>query len=186
MEPPEETSNEQICALDEELSAQIREVYKEVSDSVKELRTMLEGSLEDFASDLNQLLVLTEDIDNSVESAYIFFAILIAISAVFLALVIAMIVGVFFAWKGLSNCFTKCIQYALIWPLFVLMLILSWVFAMLFLSASLAGADFCIDPDAYVQTFLNNNSEEFDSIMFGFIMYYVSVSFPSMSSFVKM
>lgn len=186
MEPPGETLNEQICAADEELSAQIREVYKEITGSVEELKTMLAGSLDDIGSDLNQLLVLTEDIDNSLESANIFFAVLIAISAVLLALVIAMIVGVFFAWKDLSNCFTKCIQYALIWPLFVLILILSWVFAMLFLSAGLAGADFCIDPDAQVQTFLNNHSEAFDGIMFGFIMYYVSVSFPYMSSFVKM
>ncbi len=167
------------------MSAQIREAYKELTDSIKGLQTMLDDSLEDFGSDLNQLLILTEDIDNSLESANIFFAILIAISAVLLALVIAMIVGVFFAWNGLSNCFTKCIQYALIWPLFVVILILSWVFAMLFLSASLAGADFCIDPDTIVQTYLNNHSEAFNSIMFGFMMYYVSVSFPSMSSFVK-
>lgn len=180
--PGLETSDDRICTLDEEVSVKIIEVYEGLTYSVKELRAMLGDSLGNLNSDLNRLLILTEDIDNSLEAANIFFAILIAISAVLLALVIAMIVGVFFAWKGLSNCFTKCIQYVLIWPLFILVLILSWIFAMLFLSASLAGSDFCINPDEHIESYFESHKEElFDSIMFGFVIYYVSVSFPPMA-----
>lgn len=38
---------------------------------------------------------------------------------------------------------TKCITAAVIWPIFTLLLILSWILSTVFLIASLAGADFC-------------------------------------------
>ena len=170
------TSDRGVCIPNEEVSAQIRETYRSLEDSVKQLRTMLDGRLDGLASDLNSLLLLTEDIDRTLEVANIFLAILIAISLVFLVLVLAMLVGVYFAYRGMSNRITTCVRRAVIWPMFAVMLTLSWIFATLFLSASLAGADFCIDPDAYVQAFLNEHSEEFQSIFFGFVLYYVSVS----------
>lgn len=87
-----------------------------------------------------------------------------------------MLVGVFFAWKGISNCLTKFIQFALLWPLFIFFLILSWIFATLFLVFSLAGADFCVSPDQYVQAILDKDADMFDGIIFGFVVFYVSVS----------
>lgn len=67
-------------------------------------------------------------------------------------------------------------QYAILWPLFIFFLVLSWIFATVFLVASLAGADFCFSPDKYVEDVLNSMEDQFDGIIFGFIVYYVSVS----------
>ena len=178
--PPEDVNatsgGEGVCIPNEEVSAQIRETYLSLQDSVKQLRTMLDGRLDGLASDLNTLLLLTEDIDRTLEVANIFLAILISISLVFLVLVLSMLVGVYFAYRGISNRITTCVRRAVIWPMFAAMLTLSWIFATLFLSASLAGADFCFDPDAHVQAYLNEYSEQFQSIFFGFVLYYVSVS----------
>ncbi len=38
-------------------------------------------------------------------------------------------------------------RYAMLWPVFNFLLILFFIFALLFLVMSLAGADFCYDPD---------------------------------------
>jgi len=100
--------------------------------------------------------------------------ILVAISVIIIALVVCMLVGVFFAWKGVTNCVTKLLQYAIIWPLFVFFLVLSWIFATLFLTASLAGSDFCYDPDQYVQTLLDQRSSGFEGIIVGFVVFYIS------------
>lgn len=178
MEPSREVAAERedgsICGLDSELSVSIRNVYDELSTNVDEFKGMLEGSLASFGDDLRSLVSLTEEIDSSLDQADIFFYILIAISVIIIGLIAAMLVGVFFAWKGINNCFTIAIRYAIIWPLFIFVLILSWIFATLFLVASLAGADFCISPDQYVQSLLNRNADEFDGIIFGFVLYYIS------------
>jgi len=176
LQPSQEVvaNNGQICGLDSELSTQIRTVYNALITNVDELEKMIDGSLASFGDDLRSLVSLTEDIDNSLYTADIFLYILLAISIIIIVLIIAMLGGVFAAWKGISNCFTKCIQYALIWPLFVFFLVLCWIFATLFLIFSLAGADFCITPDLNVQGLLNRNSDQFDGLIFGFVIFYVS------------
>lgn len=40
--------------------------------------------------------------------------------------------------------------------------------------AQLAGADFCIRPDDYVTEFLEQNSDLFDGLVLGFVIYYIS------------
>ncbi|KAL7531419.1 hypothetical protein ACHAXR_004030 [Thalassiosira sp. AJA248-18] len=178
LEPSREVaaSNEdkQICRLDSDLSSQIRNAYDALSSNVDEMKNMLDGSLEDFGHDLRSLVNLTEDVNESLDQADIFFYILIAISVIIIGIIVAMLVGAFFAWKGVFNCFTKCIQYTVIWPLFIFFLVLSWIFATLFLVVSMGGADFCFSPDQHVQALLNKNSGDFDGLIFGFIIYYVS------------
>lgn len=45
-------------------------------------------------------------------------------------------------------------RYAILWPLFVFLLILFWIFALLFLVSALATSDFCVDPDKNMQSIL--------------------------------
>lgn len=163
-----------ICGLDSEVSTQIRTGYDLLTSNIDEVTNMVDDQLQSFSHDLKSLVSLTEDINNSLDTADIFLYILVAISCIIIVLIVAMLVGVFFAWKGVSNCLTRCIQYAIIWPLFIFFLILCWIFATLFLVSSLAGADFCIEPDRHVQTLLNKNDDQFDGIIFGFIIFYVS------------
>mmetsp|Transcript_32560 Transcript_32560/g.60154 ORF Transcript_32560/g.60154 Transcript_32560/m.60154 type:complete len:363 (+) Transcript_32560:105-1193(+) len=126
MKPTREVvqSSGQICGLDTELSTQVRNAYDAFTTNVDSLRSMLDDSLESFGNDLRSLMVLTEKIDSGLDSADIFFYILISISIIIIGLILAMLAGAFFAWKGVSNCFTKYIQYAIIWPLFIFFLVL--------------------------------------------------------------
>lgn len=167
-------NNGEICGLDSEISNQVRMVYVELTKNVDMLKEMVEGSLASFNHDLKNLITLTEKVDTGLDQADVFFYILITISVVLIGLIVAMLVGVFFAWKGVSNCFTKAMQYAIIWPLFIFFLVLSWIFATLFLTASLAGSDFCINPDKNVQAILGQSADEFDGIIFSFVLFYVS------------
>ena len=178
LEPTQQTVDEkgQICGLDTEVSTQIRSVYDEFVISVEELTNMLDGTLEDFSSDLRSLISLTESIDDSLDSADIVFYVLIAVSIVLICIIMAMIASVILVWRGYDNCFTRCIKNLAIWPLFVFFLVMSWIFATLFLVLSLGGADFCISPDEHVQTVLSQRGDQFEGIIFSFIVYYVSVS----------
>mmetsp|Transcript_10148 Transcript_10148/g.21980 ORF Transcript_10148/g.21980 Transcript_10148/m.21980 type:complete len:571 (+) Transcript_10148:153-1865(+) len=174
MEPTEEVVADQICGLDEEKTEQLRSLYDAFVTKFDQLSAAIDGSLMDFNHDLRSLVALTEEIDSGLDAADAFFYVLIALSIIIIGLIVAMLVGVFFAWKDISNCFTKCIQYAIIWPLFVFFLILSWIFALLFLIFSLAGADFCVSPDQHVENLLTRNEDMFDGVIFGFVTYYVT------------
>ena len=132
----------EICGLDSETSNQIRLAYDEFTTNVEELTDMLDGTLEGFSDDLRSLISLTQNIDDSLDTADIFFYILISISVVIICIVAAMLAAVFFAVKGWENTFTRIIKGALLWPFFIFFLLLSWIFATLFLVFSLAGADF--------------------------------------------
>jgi hypothetical protein len=163
-----------VCGADSQTSAQIKEIYDQLVTQVDELKVLIEDNLANFGDDLRQLIKITEDVDSSLDSADIFFYILIAISCCIIGIILAMLVGVFFSAKGVSNCFTRCITNVILWPTFTFLLVLSWVFATLFLTTSIAGADFCITPDVYVTALLNKNKDKFDSAIFAFIIFYVS------------
>jgi hypothetical protein len=45
-------------------------------------------------------------------------------------------------------------RYAMLWPVFNFLLILFFIFALLFLVSSIAGADFCYDPDTLMVWYL--------------------------------
>jgi len=175
-EVEEEAEAGQICGLDGEVAIQIQSAYSELETNVDQFKRMIEGNLQGFEKDLRSLVSLTESIDNSLDSANIVFAILIAISCVMIGLILVMLVGVVFSIYGVSNCLTCCIRNAVVWPLFTLLLVLSWILATLFLVLSVSGADFCISPDKHVQALLNRNEDQFDGIIFGFVIFYVSDS----------
>lgn len=172
----------QICEKAEDISSQVRDTIGTLVVQIKDLRVQLDGTLTGVSDDLQTVQDMTEDVTNYLELSNIFFIVLISITVVLSALVVAMIMGVFFAWKGIHNGFTRCVQYAIIWPVFILLLILSWMFAMLFLATSVAGADFCMNPDKHVQALLEigvygaDGASSVESIAVDLIMFYVQVS----------
>lgn len=169
-------SEEPICGLDSELSTTIRSLYNELTANIDQLKATLDENVGSISKDVQNVLNALEEVENYLVWSDVFFNVLIAITVVIITLIVLMMTGVLFAWKGISNALTKCIQYALIWPLFIFSLILSWIFATLFLAAGLAGSDFCVDPDQYVEKFLYAHEEMFDGMLFGFLVYYVTVS----------
>ena len=65
-------------------------------------------------------------------------------------------------------------RYAIIWPVFIFFLILFWIFALVFLVTSLSGSDFCVKPDQVVEGTLEQYKDRFHSVIFTFLIYYVS------------
>ena len=170
----EKEAGGQICGLDGEAAIQIQSAYSELETNVDQFKRMVEDDLSSFEKDLRSLVSLTESIDDSLDSANIVFVILIAISMAMIGLILAQLVGVLLSIFGISNWLTCCIRNAVIWPLFTILLVLSWLLATLFLVLSISGADFCMSPDAHVQALLNRNGDQFDGIIFGFVIFYVS------------
>ena len=139
------TTNEPICRVtDNELSSQIRDVWSNLVTSVSEMRTLIDDNLGMVSEDLETLIQITEDVKNQLTVADIVFWILIIVSIFIICLIAIMIGSTVLAAAGISNLCTKCITAAVIWPIFTLLLILSWILSVVFLIASLSGADFCM------------------------------------------
>ncbi|KAL7479709.1 hypothetical protein ACHAW6_005431 [Cyclotella cf. meneghiniana] len=170
-----EAAGQPVCRVtNEELSTQIREAWALLVTNIQELKKLVEQNLGNFSDDLRRLIQLTEEIEDSLTSADIVFYILIAISIFIACFILIMLAEVVFASLNISNCFTRCITNAVIWPIFTLLLILAWISSTVFLISSLAGADFCVAPDNYVISVVEKYEGEFKSAIFAFILFYIS------------
>ncbi len=167
---------QEICHSTDPLAAQINKFADDLTTQIKDLGSRLRDEVSRFGDDMRELIVLTQDIDEKLYQSDIFFYIMIAISIVLVFIILAMLVGSFFAAKGISNRFTKLVTNVILWPIFTFFLILMWAFSTLFLVGSIAGADFCIRPDYFVEEILTKYQDRFSSIIFGFLIYYISVS----------
>jgi len=172
-----ENAGNPVCgATADEISTQIRAIWDGLVTGVQELRVLIDENLSTVSEDLQTVIDMTEDVKNSVSAAEVVFVVLVIVSVFIIAVICLMLGGVAFSVAGISNGFTKCITAALIWPIFTLLLMLSWILCTVFLIASLAGADFCIDPDAYVMQVVDQYKGQFDSAIFQFVLFYISVS----------
>ena len=140
-----ENAGNPVCgATADEISTQIRAIWDGLVTGVQELRVLIDENLSTVSEDLQTVIDMTEDVKNSVSAAEVVFVVLVIVSVFIIAVICLMLGGVAFSVAGISNGFTKCITAALIWPIFTLLLMLSWILCTVFLIASLAGADFCI------------------------------------------
>ena len=60
-----------------------------------------------FQNDLQEVIKITEDVDNSLNDVNIFFYITVSISIIIGLLILSMVVVTTFSAKGISNCCTK-------------------------------------------------------------------------------
>lgn len=201
-----ENAGNPICGTTaDELSSQIREIWDGLVTGTQELTVLIDENLATVSEDLQTVIDMTEEVKNSVSAAEAVFVVLVIVSVFIIAVICLMLGGVAFSVAGISNAFTKCITAAVIWPIFTLLLVLSWILCTVFLIASLAGADFCIgkllvatltlrllshgthveltgitstttDPDAYVMQVVDQYKGKFDSAIFQFVLFYISVS----------
>jgi hypothetical protein len=198
---PQVDSGESLCRIDnDEISSQIRQAWSSLASGVSDLKGLVEDHLLTVSDDLRKLIEITEEVESQLDVANIVFYILLIISIFIICFIALMLVGVLFAAAGISNGFTCCITNAVIWPVFTVLLILAWILSLVFLIASLAGADFCMGklftvsfnkltslnstqhilfdtaPDTYVIEMVDKYKGEFQSVIFAFILFYVSVS----------
>jgi len=166
---------ESLCNGDNPLARRIKEHLGDIKAEIKTVNSEVEEQIHLFNDDLRDVIKITEDInDKYIEPAEIFFGISVGLSTIVNVVVISMLVVVFFAARGVENCFTKIVTHALLWPIFSFCLVLFWIFALLFLVTSLAGSDFCVKPDQVVEGMLLQYKDEFQSLIFQFLMYWVS------------
>lgn len=163
-----------FCQGSSPLAAEISQGGQELSKEIKDINSMVDESLKNLSQDLMLVAKTATGVNKDLQTAQGFFYALIAVSIIIIVLICTMLAVTIFSARGISNCFTKCVTCALIWPVFVFFLVLSWIFATLFLVFSLAGSDFCFKPDQMVTTVLNNNKDMFNSMVFSFAIYYVS------------
>lgn len=167
-------AGEELCQGSSQVSNEIREAGQLLVLDINEMSLAVEEYLKSFSTDLMTVANTARKMSNDIETASGFFYALIAISIAIDLLIIVMLTVTVFSAKDISNCFTKCVTCALIWPIFVLLLSLSWIFATVFLVFSLAGSDFCIDPNEIALSLLYQNKDKFDSTIFAILIFYVS------------
>lgn len=163
-----------LCQGPSQVSNEIREAGKLLISNINEISLAVDESLKSFSTDLMTVANTARGVSNDLETASGFFYALILISIVIDVLICIMLAVTVFSAKDISNCFTKCVTCSLIWPIFVLLLVSSWIFATVFLVFSLAGSDFCYKPDDIVMAFLNQYKDKFDSVIFAILIFYVS------------
>jgi hypothetical protein len=72
--------------------------------------------------------------------------------------------------RSLDGC-----QSFLIVPLFILMVVCSWVFSMVFVIGSMTLADTCVDsPDGIILQVVENVRNDISAIIADFLLYYIS------------
>ena len=152
--------SESLCNGDNPLARRVKEHLSDIKAEIKTVNSEFDAQIHMINDDLRDVIKITEDInDKYVEPAEIFFGISVGLSTIVDMVVICMLVVVFFAARGVENCFTKIVTHALLWPIFSFCLVLFWIFALLFLVTSLAGSDFCVKPDEIVEGLLYQYKE---------------------------
>lgn len=169
-----EETGDSFCEGDGELATTIKQHMEDLQAEIGHLVSDVENTVLHFGDDLRTLVSITEDVDDSLRSVYAYFYVAVSVSVIIGVLIMAMLIVTYFSAKGVSNCCTKFTTNAILWPIFVFFLLLFWIFSLLALVTSLAGADFCVKPDAIVEDVLTHFQDHFHSVIFEYLIYYVS------------
>lgn len=168
----------EICNGESEYAQGIRDKVTDVERVINEFKEPLDANVDAIVNELSQITASVREVETYMEKANIFFAVTIAISIIIGLLIFGVLVVAYFSYREVSNKCTKLTTYAMLWPAFIFFLILFFVFALLFLVASLAAADFCYDPDEIVETFLNRRENSAtiatEKMALDYGIYYVS------------
>jgi hypothetical protein len=77
---------------------------------------------------------------------------------------------------------TRCLQHFIVLPIFVVLVVLSWAFSMVFVIGSIGLADLCVDsPDDRILIIVERFQDSFSPLVFGFIVFYILGTFRRVS-----
>ena len=132
------------------------------------------GKLDDVRSDLLQLQEVMDDLSNNSKQFNWAFYVASGFSIALCVLTILIMVGVLLAWRRQLTPRYICVRSYLVVPLFIFLVILGWIFSMIFVVASLATSDLCVDsPDDKIVGMLQELKGDFDSVVYDFLVYYI-------------
>jgi hypothetical protein len=131
-----------------------------------------------FRGDLVKIQDTADEMDQRAESFNWAFWVAAAFALALAVLCFLMMITVVLAWKDYLFRGVRCFRMTVIVPLFIFLVIVSWVFAVVFVIGSMAVADTCIDsPDERVLSVVDKYRDELDSIITDFLIYYISGKF---------
>lgn len=162
-----------VCAGSSPLATQIQSQIGAFSSVLAQLSATVDDTVGSFGDDLQRVADLVDRAEDGLSSS-VWLYVALAVIALLDVIILAMLLVTCFSACGVSNGCTKVVTHAILWPVFSVFLFCAWIFSLLFLVTSLAGADFCVDPDAIVNATLHNYQDEFHSAIFGLAVYYTS------------
>jgi hypothetical protein len=127
--------------------------------------------LEKSRSDLEELLTVIEDLNSTGKNFNWAFYCSMGFSLALAFLCLWVLLGAYFRLSKV----TKCFQHFVLVPIFILLVVLSWVFSMVFVVGSIGLADMCLDsPDSRMISLLQKHKSGFSPLIFGLIIFYIS------------
>jgi hypothetical protein len=135
-------------------------------------RSLVYEELFQCRADLVDMLVVADEMEDYGETFNWALYCSMAFSLALAVLCACVIIGAVFKLSRVI----KCLEHVVLVPVFVLLVILSWVFSMVFVIGSIGLADMCIDsPDDRVMILLEKFRSRFSSSMiFEFIVFYIN------------
>eukprot|EP00804_Cyclotella_cryptica_P011550 CCRYP_012069-RA/>CCRYP_012069-RA protein AED:0.05 eAED:0.05 QI:236/1/1/1/1/1/6/761/608 len=165
------------CSSIPRLGEIIQPIMDQVKGSTAEIKKysgLLESSLVSANDSMDRIVLITEDVDTTVDTTQKYFVACVWTSSLFFVVILTMLVGSLLVIYEKSNRLTQLTTSVWLWPLFAILLILAWVFATLFLAASLSGSDLCVQPDEVTYSVLAANSEGLDSTIYMNLVNYIT------------
>jgi hypothetical protein len=128
-----------------------------------------------FRADLVKIQDTADDMEQKASTFNWAFWVAAAFAIALAVLCFIMMVGVILAWVDRLARVFHCFRMIVIVPLFIALVVVSWIFAMVFVIGSMAMADSCIDsPDGTVLTIVEKYQAELSSFVTEFLIFYIS------------
>ena len=169
-----------LNATDSTAVAEVQKVINDVAAASKDLTTGFIDSASSLAEDLRAARELSSEVNDYLDRIKPYAYVAIAFSAALDLIILSLMLSVGLLWAGkrpqCCRCLTRCLRNVFIIPILCIFMFLAWLFCSVFVIAAVAGADFCMDPDQHILSFLNKYEERFtpDSLVLSFLKYYVS------------
>lgn len=130
--------------------------------------------LADVRGDLQNFLGVTADLNDTAES----FNWALYVAMLFSLALTVLCVFIIFGMACRTSRILKCLQHLVLAPLFTILVILSFVFAMLFVIGSMSVADLCYDsPDRNILVILNRFKDQLSPIGVEIASFYIQGTF---------
>jgi len=163
-----------MCRGNGLVARRLTSVIDGFASDVDHLSVMIDETIAAFGGDLQEVVSIIDGVDDKIGSTDIYFYTAMFIIGLLDVIIVSMLVVTYFSARGISNCFTRFSTNVILWPVFSIFLVLAWIFTLVFLVTSLAGSDFCVEPDKILEDFLRQFEGSFTSVIFGYVIFYTS------------
>lgn len=171
-DPPENIVNNP--QLSQVLSI-ISEYIDVVQDNIAQLSQGLYNNVGKLQEDLADTSKQVETLNQQMEKVNIVFVVGLAMAIFQGCLILVMMFGVILAWcEALPKPF-RCMQSYLLLPIFLLSMLVSIVFSVIFVVGAAAGSDLCFPtPDAAVNSLLSSKKHDIGPFAYETAEYYIN------------